>query len=248
MIAEHVELVVAHDRLAALRSEIDADDQAHVAMLPSRVNYFGHAAVASWSELGEPSPGRSLGAMLPDFATMCGARLAEPTDPAIAAGIALHHRTDSVFHQAAPVLASMRELDARLDALGCARGPRRAVAHIGMELLLDATLLATGAYRDSFVSAFSVDPMLVAWREPDGPSRFARLHERMTTYGVPDDLADIDSIAARLHRMLAHRPLLAPSPSDLRAISAALHAHRPRIEIAAPTVLRAVRAALTQGR
>jgi hypothetical protein len=114
-----------------------------------------------------------------------------------------------------------------------------------MELLLDATLLATAAYRDSFVSAFRVDPTLVAWREPDGPSRFARLHERMTTYGVPDDLADIDSITTRLHRMLAHRPLLAPSPADLRAITAALHAHRPRIEIAAPTVLRAVRAALT---
>lgn len=218
-------------------------------MLPSRVNYFGHAAVASWSELGEPSPGRSLGAMLPDFATMCGARLAEPPDsgidPTIAAGIALHHRTDSVFHQAAPVLASMRELDARLDALGCARGPRRAVAHIGMELLLDATLLGTGVYRDGFLSAFSVDPNLVVWREPDGPERFARLHERMTSYGVPDDLADIDSITTRLHRMLAHRPLLAPSPADLRAIATALRAHRPRIEVAAPAVLRAVRAALT---
>jgi acyl carrier protein phosphodiesterase len=244
MIAEHPQLLVAHDRLAALRSEIDADDQAHRAMLPSHVNYFGHAAVASWSELGTPGPGVSLGAMLPDFATMCGARLAEQTDPALAAGVALHHRTDSVFHQAAPVLASMRELDARLAALGCARGPRRAVAHIGMELLLDATLLPTAAYRDSFTSAFNIDPTLVVWREPDGPDRFARLHERMTTYGVPEDLADIGSITTRLHRMLAHRPLLAPSPADLRAIAAALLAHRPRIEVAAPTILRAVRAAL----
>jgi len=244
MIAEHAELVVAHHRLEALRSEIDADDQAHAAMLPSRVNYFGHAAVASWPEHGEPSAGQSLGAMLPDFATMCGARLAELADPAIAAGIALHHRTDSVFHQAAPVLALMRELDARLEQLGCARGPRRAVAHIGTELLLDATLLATEAYRASFLSAFTVDPTLVAWREPDGPERFARLHERMTTYGVPDDLAEVSSITRRLQRMLAHRPLLAPNAADLRAIATALAAHRPRVEVAAPTVLRAVRAAL----
>ena len=211
-------------------------------MLPSRVNYFGHAAVASW--LGEPSAGRSLGAMLPDFATMCGARLAEPTDPEIAAGIALHHRTDAVFHQAAPVLALMRELDAKLDALGCARGPRRAVAHIGTELLLDATLLDTEAYRESFLSAFTVDPALVAWREPDGSSRFARLHERMTSYGVPDDLAEVSAITARLQRMLAHRPLLAPNAADLRAIAAGLAAHRARVEVAAPTILRAVRAAL----
>jgi acyl carrier protein phosphodiesterase len=244
LIAEHVELVVAHDGLAALGSEIDADDQAHASMLPSRVNYFGHAAVASWPELGEPSPGVSLGAMLPDFATMCGARLAEASDPAIAAGIALHHRTDSVFHQAAPVLALMRELDERLAALDCARGPRRAVAHIGTELLLDATLLATPVYRESFLSAFAVDPSLVVWREPDGPERFAHLHARMTSYGVPDDLAEIESITARLQRMLAHRPLLAPNASDLRAIASALRAHRPRVEVAAPTVLRAVRAAL----
>jgi acyl carrier protein phosphodiesterase len=245
MIAEHAQLVVAHHGLAALGSEIDADDQAHAAMLPSRVNYFGHAAVASWPELGEPSPGTSLGAMLPDFATMCGARLAEPTDPAIAAGIALHHRTDGVFHKAAPVLALMRELDDRLSALGCARGPRRAVAHIGTELLLDATLLADAAYRASFLSAFTVDPTLVAWREPDDPARFAQLHARMVGFGVPDDLAQIESITYRLQRMLGHRPLLAPSAADLRAIATALAAHRPRVEVAAPTVLRAVRAALT---
>ncbi|MEO6774534.1 MAG: hypothetical protein ABI467_16195 [Kofleriaceae bacterium] len=213
-------------------------------MLPSRVNYFGHAAVASWPALGGPRAGLSLGAMLPDFATMCGARLAEQTDPAIAAGVALHHRTDSVFHQAAPVLALMRELDARLDALGCARGPRRAVAHIGTELLLDATLLATATYRASFLSAFTVDPTLVVWREPDGSARFAQLHARMTDHGVPDDLTETSSITARLQRMLAHRPLLAPNAADLRAIAAGLAAHRPRIEIAAPTVLRAVRAAL----
>ncbi len=210
-------------------------------MLPSRVNYFGHAAVASWDS---PSPGRSLGAMLPDFATMCRARLGEPADAELAAGIALHHATDAVFHRAAPVLALMRELDDRLAALGCARGPRRAVAHIGTELLLDATLLADPASRASFLAAFEVDPALVAWREPDGDARFATLHARMRAHGVPDDLAQIDSITFRLQRMLAHRPLLAPDAADLRAIATALADHRPRVEVAAPTVLRAVRAAL----
>ncbi|MEO8553167.1 MAG: hypothetical protein ABI678_24510 [Kofleriaceae bacterium] len=206
------------------------------------MNYFGHAAVASWDA---PSPGKSLGAMLPDFATMSGARLAaDQPDAVIAEGIALHHRTDSVFHQAAPVLALMRELDARLDKLGCRRGPRRAVAHIGTELLLDATLLATPEYRDSFLAAFTLEPSLVAWREPGDPSRFAILVERMRAHGVPDDLTRIESITHRLQRMMSGRPLLQADASDLRAIATALADHRPRVEVAAATVLRAVRAAL----
>jgi acyl carrier protein phosphodiesterase len=243
MIADDAQVLVAHHRLQALRSEIDANNQAHAAMLPSRVNYFGHAAVASWRA---PSPGKSLGAMLPDFASMCGARLAaDQPDPDIAIGVALHHRTDSVFHQAAPVLGLMRELDDRLLALDCARGPRRATAHIGTELLLDATLLADEPYRASFLSGFTVDPTLVAWREPDGPARFAMLLARMRSHGVPDDLREISSITYRLQRMLSNRPLLAPNDADLRAIATALAAHRPRVEVAADTVLRAVRAGVT---
>ncbi|CAN5299225.1 hypothetical protein BH11MYX1_BH11MYX1_57000 [soil metagenome] len=214
-------------------------------MLPSRVNYFGHAAVASWSFLGtRPSPGRSLGSMLPDFATMIGGRLDGAEDPDVAAGIALHHQTDAAFHQAAPVLALMRELDERLGELGCARGPRRATAHIGTELLLDATLLSDEGYRASFVSALDLDPELVTWRAPESAARFGVLLERMRTHGVPEDLRQIESITHRLHRVLEHRPLLAPNADDLRAIATGLTAHRPRVEVAADTVLRAVRAVL----
>src|SRR6185503_17388999 len=97
------------------------------------------------------SPGSVLGAMLPDFATMSGARLAESTDAAIAHGVDLHHKTDAAFHHLPPVLALMRELDHKLDAGGCARGPRRAVAHIGVELLLDGVLVDDVGYRESYL-------------------------------------------------------------------------------------------------
>lgn len=215
-------------------------------MLPSRVNYFGHAAVASWTSL-EPraSPGRSLGSMLPDFATMIGVRLGDAVEPEVVAGVALHHATDSVFHQAQPVLDLMRQLDERLGELGCARGPRRATAHIGTELLLDATLLSDETYRASFLAGLDVDPDLVAWRGPEGPARFAVLLERMRAHGVPDDLHQIDSITRRLHRVIQHRPLLAPNADDLRAMATGLAEHRSRVEAAADTVLRAVRAGLT---
>jgi hypothetical protein len=219
------------------------------------VNYFGHAAIASWAardgaadlELG----GLALGAMLPDFASMCGARLArEDADDALVAaaplerGIALHHRTDSVFHQLPPVTALMRELDDRLAHGGCARGPRRAVAHIGVELLLDGVLVDDSAYRAAYLAGIGHDGSAIRWREPTDPARFAALHTRLRSYGAPDDLRAPASIVQRLSRVLANRPLLAPSAADLHAIRDALIGQQPRIVIAADTVMRAMRAGL----
>jgi hypothetical protein len=158
------------------------------------VNFFGHAAVASWSA---ESPGSVLGAMLPDFATMSGARLAEPTDAAIAHGIELHHKTDAAFHHLAPVLALMRELDGHLEAAGCARGPRRAVAHIGVELLLDGVLVDTEAYRTHYMAGLGYDATAVRWRHDGDDARFAVLLTRLRAHGVPDDLRKPESIAHR---------------------------------------------------
>jgi len=202
------------------------------------MNFFGHAAVASWSS---PAPATVLGAMLPDFATMVRVRLADPTDTAIAAGIAHHHATDAAFHGMPAVLGLMRELDDRLAALACARGPRRAVAHIGVELLLDGVLVSEPAYRDAYTDALTCDPAGVRWRDDDGPARLDTLLARLRTHGAPDDLRRPHAITQRLHRMLAHRPLLAPSPTDLDAIDRALAAYQPRVEAAADTVLRALR-------
>ncbi len=206
------------------------------------MNYFGHAAVASWRR--EP-PGFVLGAMLPDFSSMCGARLAPGGDAAIEAGIALHHATDAAFHALAPVTASMRELDGRLEHGGCAKGPRRAVAHIGVELLIDGVLVADEAYRAAYSAALDVDPAGIAWRNPGDRDRFAQLFARLRGHGPPDDLRRVDSIVMRLSRVLAHRPLLAPNAADLRAIHAALVDHQPRVTVAAETVMRGMRAALS---
>jgi hypothetical protein len=209
-------------------------------MLNHGVNFFGHAAVASWSSA---EAGTALGAMLPDFETMAGARVASTDDAAIAAGIALHHATDAAFHRLPAVTALMRELDDRLASLGCARGPRRAVSHIGVELLLDGVLVTEPAYRDAYSRALAHEPALT-WRDPSGAPRFAHLLSRLRAHGVPDDLRRPDAILQRLSRILAPRPLLAPSADDLRAIRTALAAHAPRVEVAADTVLRGTRAAL----
>jgi hypothetical protein len=206
------------------------------------VNYFGHAAVATWRDAATGA--LALGAMLPDFATMCRSRLAEPADAGIADGVALHHATDAAFHQLPAVVGLMRELDDRLARAGCARGPRRAVAHIGTELLLDGVLVVDPVYRASYTAGLACDVGGVRWRDVEGGERFAVLLARLRSHGVPDDLRDPALICQRLHRMLAHRPLLAPSSEDLRAIRSALIDHAPRVSVAAETVMRALRAAL----
>jgi hypothetical protein len=205
------------------------------------VNYFGHAAVASWSAPAEP--GVILGAMLPDFAGMCGARIAAADEAPVAGGIALHHATDAAFHPLPAVTGLMRELDEQLASAGCARGPRRAVSHIGVELLLDGVLVDEPRYRAAYLAGLAHRPAL-RWRDPDGGLRFAALLDRLRARGVPDDLRRPEAIATRVHRVLAHRPLLAPSPGELGAIRDALAALQPRIAVAAETIVRALRAAL----
>ena len=205
------------------------------------MNFFGHAAVASWTS---DAPAVAHGAMLPDFATMCGGRIDGADEPEVASGIALHHATDAAFHQLPVVTGIMRELDGELARGGCARGPRRATAHVGVELLLDGVLTGEPAYRAAYLAALAHDPAL-RWRGADDAPRFAILIDRLRERGVPEDLRQPAAITTRLHRILAHRPLLAPSPADLRAIHTALVACQPRIEVAAGTILRAMRAALS---
>jgi len=204
------------------------------------MNFFGHAAVASWSDA---APGVVLGAMLPDFESMCGGRIASADDADVTRGIALHHATDGAFHVLPVVLGLMAELDDQLLARDCARGPRRAVAHIGVELLLDGELTDEPAYRAAYLAGLTCDPALT-WRDEATAPRFATLLARLRARGIPDDLRSPDALTTRMHRILAHRPLLAPSPDDLRAIRAALTAFQPRIAVASETILRALRAAL----
>src|SRR4051812_7122729 len=170
--------------------------------------------------------------MLPDFSTMSGARVTGTSDAEVAAGIDLHHATDAAFHKAPVVTGLMRELDKRLERGGCARGPRRAVAHIGVELLLDGVLLDDASYRDAYILGLEYEAPLL-WRDEGDAERFAVLMKRLREHGVPDDLKKPESIAYRLSRMLARRPLLAPSSADMAVIHVGLIEHKPRVEIAA---------------
>jgi hypothetical protein len=114
------------------------------------VNFFGHAALASWQR---PEPSFALGAMLPDLAHMLGRSKVSSSHPVLAEGIAFHHLTDRVFHQSR-VFAELESRALReLAEAGVPRGPRRALAHVGLELLLDVELSRVDEWFDHYERA-----------------------------------------------------------------------------------------------
>jgi hypothetical protein len=82
------------------------------------------------------------------------------------------------------------------------------------------------------------------WRNPGDADRYSAFITRMRDHGVPDDLKRPEAIATRLQRTLARRPLLAPSPSDMVVVTVALIEHKPRVEVAADSVLSVLQGAL----
>ena len=207
------------------------------------MNFFGHAVVSTWVRHVSPG-GVALGAMLPDFQTMCGARATTIDDAAIAHGVDLHHRTDAAFHGLPAFSGLVRELEQRLASAGVSRGPMRAVGHVGVELLLDGVLLGDLSGRTAYLAALAHPITSITWRDAGDDARFAQLHARLVTYGIPDDLARPEAVAHRVLRMTAHRPLLRASATEASSIRTELAAIAPRVRVAADTIVRSLRAAL----
>ena len=118
------------------------------------MNFFGHAALAA-SHFSEREPLEAhqlptlcLGAMLPDFIGML--RLGRPTvhDLVLARGVAFHHGTDEVFHELPGFQRLSRQAFSWLLERDMPRGPARAVAHMGIEMLLDEVMASDGSARD----------------------------------------------------------------------------------------------------
>jgi hypothetical protein len=192
------------------------------------VNFFGHALVASRQG---SDPRWVLGAMMPDFASMCRARLEGSDDPVVSAGIAFHHRTDDAFHGAPTFLALYTEGIDALERRGVARGAARAVAHVGTELLLDGLLLddapAQAAYLDAVALPAAASPGLRF--RGDGGARFAKLYDRLRDHGLPEDYRSPERVAHQLERILAPRPRLALAAEDIPRIVPWLRETRGRL-------------------
>ena len=206
------------------------------------MNFFGHATVARWVER---SPRWILGSMLPDFASMSRARLVGAEDPGVEAGIGFHHRTDDAFHST-PTFVRLNEDGAQsLEARGLGRGPARAVAHVGTELLLDDLLLEDDAACADYLEAVAEPTRALGLRfRGDGAERFTELRRRMAGVGLPDDYRHAIGVERRLAQALGRRSRLAYGPGDRPLVLEWLNETRRDLESSATGLLGEVRAAL----
>ena len=175
------------------------------------MNYLGHAAVATWRSQDRAFV---LGAMLPDFATMLGARPPATTHAGLDAGMRFHYRTDEVFHRSAGFRELTRSAFDWLLARGVERGRARAIAHVGIELLLDADLSRTEPVRQAYMAALHGGAAHelgrhLSWAAPEGRLGFEDLRTRLLARGVTADAPAPEVTSQRLRRALSARPRLA---------------------------------------
>lgn len=196
------------------------------------MNFFGHATLALKQS---DDPRFLLGAMLPDLVSMAGVRIAEARDPALAAGIALHHETDARFHSAPVFTALCHAANEELQAAGVGRATARAVGHVGSELLLDGLLSFDARARAAYKGALehSVrEPMEHAlFLKGDATTQelqtlLARLHRAP----LPEGYREPSFVLDRLQTILARRPRLAFQPTDLEPTLTWLTATKAHLE------------------
>lgn len=202
------------------------------------VNFYGHAWVAM---RGPAGCGVVLGAMLPDWAGMLRARLEQVRDPELAAGVALHHRTDAAFHASPGFVRLLADAAAALRERGVERGPARGAAHVAVELLLDGSLSERAEDGERFAAALDAAARpdvraALTWRG-DGAARFARLPARLRQGGVPGVYRDPRQVAERVAWALGSRPRLALDTRTERELVTWVAALRPAVETAAPQLL-----------
>lgn len=203
------------------------------------MNIAGHIAVAM--RLAPDDPRVWLGAALPDLGAMGRFRLMGDTpDPDVTAGIALHHATDDAFHRHPTFTGAMARLRTALADDGVGRGPARAVAHVGPELLIDGFLLADDELAEAVEAAFAeIDALGVALAPLVETSSVAWLHHlgKVQAWGLPDDYGDPHAVARRLHRILSQRPRLELATDHVAAIGDRLAAEQPTLDRSVPSLV-----------
>lgn len=211
------------------------------------MNFFGHAVVAHWFS---QEPAALFGAMLPDFESMTRDRVATIDHAGVTAGVALHHRTDEVFHAAPTFVAFQATGVPALQARGLGRGPARAIAHVGVEMLLDGWLVA----RDALPAAPYLAALRAAgpdglaqhlsWRSDQSADRLEGIRRTLLRHGPPAAYDDPEVVGQRLAQILAPRPRLRVDAHHVpEAVEWLRHVQR-RLREDAETLLEEVRTGL----
>jgi hypothetical protein len=213
------------------------------------MNFFGHAALAA-SHFGDerplPSPSElstlCVGAMLPDFIGML--RLSRPdlTDHVLARGVAFHHKTDEAFHELPSFVRLSREAFAWLSEQRLPRGPARAVAHIGIEMLLEEVFAQHAPAREAYLSALRVQlGRLMSFPVPPDAERLAALQSALLVRAGSALDPPARVVAERIVRTLAGRPRLATDDAGQELLVRWIEATRPLVAAEAPEVFARLR-------
>jgi len=211
------------------------------------VNFFGHATVAGWQS---SHSGFVFGAMLPDFAAMCGNSLREVLDLEVRAGVDLHLATDHVFHRAPMFVDLCNRSVECLFSRGVKRPSARAAAHAGVELMLDGALSADLVARANYLSALYAGESeemaeKIKWRDPWLRSDWCRLLAILRSADFPQGYRETDFVVERLVNILSHRPRLALAPgNELAAVAGWVDEARSLVEAKTPALLEQVKQGL----
>jgi hypothetical protein len=210
------------------------------------VNFFGHAALASYER---DDSGFVLGAMLPDFATMIRARPPLAEHEQLTLGIAHHHLTDEVFHGSHVFRRLCHDAFAALEARGVRRGSARAVAHIGVELLLDSVLARDPGACGAYTRALAETPEArlgrhLRWQADEERERFATLCGALARRGLTAPDSHLDVLVWRLSRALSGRARLELRTEDEPSVRLWAEEAEARVQAEAPELLREVREGL----
>ena len=203
------------------------------------MNFFGHTVLAV-----KRSADRAfvLGSMLPDFATMIRARPPHTKHTDIGCGMQFHWKTDDVFHRSPAFLALTHAAFDWLSARGVRSGSALAVAHVGVEILLDAALsgdeCAQRAYRAALEGAAHDDlGRHVEWASDDQRDRFASLRRRLIARGeIAGDITP-DTVAERLRIVLADRPRLSLDDTAIHTVRDWARIAHPEVSARAPDLI-----------
>lgn len=208
------------------------------------MNLVGHVAVAPDSS----AAGFLAGCVLPDVAAIARVRVARPTKDPIAAGVAFHHECDHVFHSLPWFNQTCVQLRDDLLAAGVDRGPARATAHAGLEMLLDGALVADHGLRAHVrVALDTLDAHAVALAPlvaTDAQERWVVGVSRIASSLDVDGYTDAASITVRLQRMTAGRARIELSAEQAPVVTEALVDAQFRVRAAAPSVVADVRRAV----
>ncbi|MEI9942122.1 MAG: hypothetical protein WDO69_33320 [Pseudomonadota bacterium] len=218
------------------------------------MNFFGHALIAQRDEATR-GPIRAefvLGAMLPDFASMLRTRPPLTTLEALREGVAFHHQTDDAFHGSQSFLELSRQAAGFLSVRGVRRGTARAVAHVGVELLLDAAFAREPGASEAYLSALACASTervqrLIDWQTSEAGQRFRHLCHSLRKRGRFEANPASELIAERLRSILADRPRLAMDERGGFVVRDWVESARSQITSGATQLLREVEQRLRPG-